>query len=96
MARAWGVAPGVFYGERAANSEWTDKDRTWALALAEVESGECSECPQPLDEAFDGSVVWECPPPMRCHSCTAVADRASQYHDTPHASALRFHPVRRA
>lgn len=66
-----------------------------AMALAEVESGECHECHQPLDEAFDPNVAWSSPPPARCHACTAVAERAKAYLDTPHAHALRFHAVRR-
>lgn len=85
----------MFYGERAADSAWSDRDRTWALALAEVESNECHDCHQPLDEAFDGSIEWDSPPPARCHACTAVAERAKQYQDTPHAHALRFRAVRR-
>jgi len=80
----------VFYGERAADLPWTDQDRTWALALAEVEDSECPDCHQPLAEAMDASVPWESPPPARCHSCTAVAERSRAYHDTPHAHALRF------
>lgn len=96
MARAWHVAPGVFYGERAADLPWTDQDRTWALALAEVEAGECHECKQPLDEAINEDAQWTAPPPIRCHACTAIAVRAAQYTEAKHPHALRYHATRGA
>jgi hypothetical protein len=33
--------------------------------------------------------------PMRCHACTAVAQRAHLYRDDPHPQALLYHAERR-
>lgn len=59
----------------------------------------CDGCGQPLHESMDPETQrdWVVPLPMRCHACTAVADRAKQYVEnplTPAPHALRFRAER--
>lgn len=83
-ARAWGVPRSVFLGRVVGSGEplWLPEDRWWALALLEVECGQCRDCGQPLDEsthadsefAYDASV-------SRCHGCSAASRRVHALQD---------------
>jgi hypothetical protein len=85
------VSPTVFYGGEPL-TRWTDQDRLWALGLAEVEADECEQCGQSLQRSTDPSTEdgWVSPPPIRCHACTALADRVEKYGEAKHPRALRF------
>ncbi|MFJ2631056.1 hypothetical protein ACIO6U_03705 [Streptomyces sp. NPDC087422] len=59
---------------------WTDEDRAWALALAQVEADVCPDCGHPwsettaaaAEERYTAEVV-------RCHACTAGAQRVAAH-----------------
>jgi hypothetical protein len=74
----------VFLGRVVADGEplWLPEDRDWALALAAVEADTCPECGQPWSEATDianeGHYRAEL---IRCHACTASAQRVKAYQD---------------
>ena len=70
--------------------EWTDAERSWAIALMQVEADSCPGCGEPLSEttqpdAEDGYTVDA---PTRCHACTEL-ERARAV-DRQHPSALFF------
>lgn len=70
-----------------------------ALALATYEADLCSGCGQPMTESMDpeNERGYVAPPPHRCHACTAVANRAEEYREVPHAhQVLRFNAEKRA
>ena len=70
-----------------------------ALALATYEADLCQGCGQPMTESMDpeNERGYVAPPPHRCHACTAVAARAEEYREVPHAhQVLRFNAERRA
>lgn len=62
---------------------WTEEDRAWALALAQVESDCCPDCKQPWSEAsavknefaYDAEL-------MRCHACAAGARAAHHFQES--------------
>lgn len=85
MARSYGVGITTF---RA----WSTVDRDLALALQIHEDGLCSRCGQPLDECADpdSSGAYTVPDPVRCHACTAKAEKAENYTESRHPSALMF------
>lgn len=89
----------VFRGQRRPSETWTHHDRVLALALAAYEADLCSGCGQPMTESMDpdNERGYVAPPPHRCHACTAVAERAEEYQQVPHAhQVLRFNAEKRA
>jgi len=66
------------------------------LALGLFRQMTCDGCgghlPDTTAPDADGAYVAELP--IRCHRCTAIAQRAEEYRDAPHAHVLRF-PTRR-
>jgi hypothetical protein len=61
---------------------WLPEDRNWALALLEVEADACPECGQPWSEATDAqSEEGYTAHLVRCHACTASAQRVRAYQD---------------
>lgn len=68
--------------------DWTDEDRSLALAWAEEEANRCSGCGVPRDEGFDPehSGNWFQAEAHVCHACEAKdrarRDAADKKHDT--------------
>lgn len=61
---------------------WTDEDRAWALALADIERDACPGCGEPWSESSDkdseGQYTAEV---LRCHACAAGAAKASAFQE---------------
>lgn len=59
---------------------WTDEDRAWALALAEVERECCPDCGQPWSEAAnpDNEFSYQAEL-LRCHACATGARESHRY-----------------
>ncbi|MGE7432756.1 hypothetical protein [Kitasatospora sp. NPDC001175] len=55
---------------------WLPEDRWWALALLELEAGNCRDCGHPLAEttAAEHEFGWDASV-VRCHACAAGARR---------------------
>lgn len=103
-ARAWGVAPSIFMGRKRTSTitdwadarhfthdaEWTEEDRTAAIALARYESELCPGCRHPLAETTDArnEERYVVPHPIRCHRCTATEQAQERFQDWPTPSAL--------
>ncbi|MFD0429426.1 hypothetical protein ACFQ60_22380 [Streptomyces zhihengii] len=65
----------VFLGRVVAPGEplWTDEDRSWALALADVERDVCPDCGHPWSEASAPDSEWAYTAELlRCHACAAA------------------------
>lgn len=69
-------------------SEWTEDQQAWMLALAVYRAGLCHRCYGELAEtasaAFDpdnraGTHVYKAKPPKRCHRCTALMASEKTY-----------------
>ncbi|MFG2400776.1 hypothetical protein [Streptomyces lydicus] len=59
---------------------WTDEDRAWALALAEVERDCCPDCGQPWTEAADEKNEFAYKAELlRCHACATGARESHRY-----------------
>lgn len=76
---------------------WLDEDRSWALALAEVERDSCPDCGHPWSEAsaeeneFDYEVAL-----LRCHACAAGARQSRNFEKSGgDASGLHLSITRR-
>jgi DNA-directed RNA polymerase subunit N (RpoN/RPB10) len=84
---------GVLWGAYAPSAVWSDRDGLLAQALTVFEAERCTGCGHPLSESMDvaNARAYVSPFPMRCHACTAIAERAEKYADTNAPSALRFH-----
>lgn len=78
-------------------SEWSEQDVAWMLALAEWRASRCPHCGGDISECTDPDLEgrWEVPPPHRCHATTALAAAQERYRDSPHPHALLWQ-VRRA
>ena len=70
-------------------SEWTDDQQAWMLALAVYRAGLCQRCHGELDETAsreldpnnrDGTHTYAAKPPKRCHRCTALMASDQTYH----------------
>ncbi|WP_261994319.1 hypothetical protein [Streptomyces sp. t39] len=72
----------MFFGRVVAPGEplWTDEDRAWALALADVERDVCPDCGHPWSETSrpeaEGTYRAEL---LRCHACAAGATTAHTF-----------------
>jgi hypothetical protein len=70
---------------------WTDQDRAWALALAQVEAEVCPDCRRPWAEASDPdneyAYVGEI---ARCHAC-AAGHRAISQHEKDGGDTKALH-----
>lgn len=61
---------------------WTEEDRGWALALAEVEADQCPDCGQPWSEATDAKNEFAYKPTLIiCHACAASAKAVRVHQD---------------
>jgi len=61
---------------------WLPEDRYWALALLEVQADTCPECGQPWSESTDpNNEEGYTAQLVRCHACTASAQRVRAYQD---------------
>ncbi|MBM9621032.1 hypothetical protein [Streptomyces zhihengii] len=62
---------------------WTDEDRSWALALADVERDVCPDCGHPWSEASAPDSEWAYTAELlRCHACAAGARAAHAHQDS--------------
>lgn len=72
----------MFLGRTPAPDEplWLDDDRSWALALLDVEDGECSGCGHPVSESMakesEGKYTAHA---LRCWACAAAAAKSRQF-----------------
>ncbi|CAM5681209.1 MULTISPECIES: hypothetical protein [Streptomyces] len=62
---------------------WTEEDRAWALALAQVEADTCPDCGQPWSEvsAIDAEFAYGAEL-LRCHACATGARAAHRYQES--------------
>jgi len=93
------VPRSVFLGRVVQPGEplWLPDDRTWALALAEVEAGECSDCRHPVDESMDAEneFAYEAHWGV-CHACRAAATAVRAHADAGgDTTGVRAHAARR-
>ncbi|MDX2731177.1 hypothetical protein [Streptomyces sp. PA03-2a] len=70
---------------------WTEEDRAWALALAEVEADTCPDCGEPWSEVTDpkNEFAYEANLVM-CHACATSAKKVRAHQDG-HGSADGLH-----
>jgi hypothetical protein len=103
-ARAWGVPPSIFMGRARTSTitdwagghhfthdaEWTEEDRTAAVALARYESELCGGCKHPLAEstAAENEERYDARVSARCHCCTAIEVAQEALQKRPHPGAL--------
>ncbi|MFH8752934.1 hypothetical protein ACH4GK_17935 [Streptomyces rimosus] len=61
---------------------WTEEDRAWALALAQVEADTCPDCGQPWSEVstIDAEFAYDAEL-LRCHACATGARAAHRYQE---------------
>lgn len=74
----------MFLGRAVAPGEalWTEEDRAWALALAEVEADTCPDCGQPWSEATDPKNEFEYRAELvLCHACATSAKTVRAHQD---------------
>ena len=76
---------------------WLPEDRAWALALAHVEADTCPQCHQPWSEATAPEAEDNYRAELiRCHACTASAQKVTAYQDKGGKSeGLHVHLERR-
>ncbi|MFJ8154807.1 hypothetical protein [Streptomyces sp. NPDC094468] len=61
---------------------WLPEDRAWAEALHAVEADTCPDCGQPWSEATArGAEETYTAELIRCHACTASAQRVKAHQD---------------
>lgn len=80
---------------------WLEDDRSWALALLELEADVCPSCGHPTSESHDpgaeGAYVAEA---VRCWACYAAETRAAEWSEAAeerrHTAGVRFQTRRRA
>lgn len=67
------------------DAEWADEDLGYAQAHRRNELGKCPGCGLPLAETTnaDNEGAYEAPPPTRCHACTPLEFRKSEYLESP-------------
>ena len=73
-------------------TEWTEDQQGWMLALAVYRAGLCHRCLGELDETssealnpdnwWSGTHVYKPKPPKRCHRCTALMASEKTFHAT--------------
>ncbi|NUP23602.1 MAG: hypothetical protein HOZ81_47610 [Streptomyces sp.] len=74
----------MFLGRAVAPGEaaWTEEDRAWALALAEVEADTCPDCGQPWSESTDAANEFEYRAELiMCHACATSAKTVRAHQD---------------
>lgn len=85
----------VFLGRVVAPGEplFTEEDRAWALALAEVEADTCPDCGQPWSEATDPKNEEQYKAELiLCHACAMSAKTVRAYQDNKgSADGLHVH-----
>jgi hypothetical protein len=76
---------------------WLDEDRSWALALAEVERDSCPDCGHAWSEASAIETEFEYDVSLlRCHACAAGARQSQRFQETGgDASGLHVSITRR-
>ncbi|MFE7398854.1 hypothetical protein [Streptomyces sp. NPDC057557] len=89
----------VFLGRVVAPGEaaWTEEDRAWALALAEVEADTCPDCGEPWSEATDQKNEFEYKADLvMCHACATSAKTVRAHQDNKGSTdGLHVHLERR-
>ena len=85
-------ASGDLVERTTVEAEWTDDDRTVAVALSVYEAGCCPGCRRHLAETTDPEAEERFlpAPPTRCHYCTAVEQSAAAITNAAHPRALLF------
>ncbi|MEV0382424.1 hypothetical protein [Nonomuraea sp. NPDC050643] len=73
--------------------EWTEEDLGYAKAHHRNELDKCPGCGLPLSETTnpDNEGRYEAPPPMRCHACTPLEHRKSEYTESPPGLLFRVY-----
>lgn len=75
------------------DAEWTDEDLGHAKAYQRNENSKCPGCGLDLSETTDpeNEGMYEAPPPMRCHACTPLEHRKSEYTESPPGLLFRVY-----
>jgi hypothetical protein len=65
--------------------QWTGEDLAYAKAWRRIEADRCPGCGLSLSETTnpDNEGMYEAPPPTRCHACTPLEHRKSEYTESP-------------
>ncbi len=80
--------------------EWTDEDRSWALALIQHEDDTCHGCGQPLSEstAIDSKGLpvhkYVTDDPDTCWSCVTLSGQVEDYSEHSLRGALKFRVIK--
>lgn len=74
--------------------EWDEEQQGLILALLLVRGMTCDGCGGHLPDTTAEDADYVADLPYRCHKCTAIAQKADEYREAPHAQALRY-PTRR-
>lgn len=79
-------------GTRRPSSRWSEQDWLIAQAFQEMERSTCSGCGVPMSQGMDPTLQdrWRAGLPYRCHPCTAIKTKASEYAESDVPEALRF------
>lgn len=89
----------VFMGRVIGDGEslWLDEDRSWALALLELEADSCPDCGQPWGEATDINSEFTYKAHLvKCHACGTSAKAVRAHQDNNgNADGLHVHVERR-
>lgn len=67
------------------DAEWSEMDLGNAKAHRRNEADRCPGCGLPLSETTltENEGAYEAPPPTRCHACTSLEHRKSEYTESP-------------
>lgn len=80
-------------------SEWSEQDRAWLLALAGYRASLCPcGCGLPAEQTLaheDDGRRFVVSPPARCRARTALAQKQAEYQDSPQPEALLWSVERR-
>jgi YD repeat-containing protein len=73
--------------------EWSEEDLGFAKAHRRREAERCPGCGLPLSETTDPDREgeYEAPPPTRCHACTPLEHRKSEYRESPPGLLFNVH-----
>lgn len=75
------------------DAEWLEEDRDYAKGHRRLMLARCPGCGLDLNETTDpdNEGAYEAPLPVRCHACTPLEHRKSEYKESPPGLLFRVY-----